>query len=606
MCGIAGSINLTFDVPSVLNALRHRGPDDQQAVSVDNIQLLHVRLSIIDRAGGAQPMTRGHLTIVYNGEIYNHMALRSRFGLSCHTGSDTETLLALYEKLGLDCFQYLDGMFAIALYDSAEKALFLVRDRAGEKPLYCYKQGSGFAFASELNALRKIVPAQIDVRSINQYLNAGFFYQAQTPYLDVSEIRPGHVVRVDTNNQSVQEWPWFSVESTGHDNRGDSMTEEKAVADLDAALHKAIEDRLLSSDLEVGCFLSGGIDSGLVTAIASAYTKKLKTFTVSFDGQFDEAPLARQVANLYNTEHTDIQIGYDDLDQNIESILTAYGEPICDDSVVPSWYVSRAAKEHVTVVMTGDGADELYAGYRRYVPYAHMNLFSSQPTPLQTVLGQFARLPAAKNKMSRYNYLHRMASLLRQSGPERFLAAMVNVDSHSLLERELNPAFVDAFEKLAALPDSSLTKMMRMDFHSLLAGSLLPKMDIASMAHALETRTPFFSDELFKHAAALPDNLKIRGTTTKYLLRALAQKYLPADVVSAPKRGFETPLTNWVDGVLKERICDTLTGNTFVSQFYRPGAINQLINHESTISHQQRARTLWMLFATELWARTVR
>ena len=600
MCGIAGSSNLIVDVETALKGLSHRGPDDLQHVEIDAVQLIHARLAVIDAEGGAQPMCRGALTACYNGEIYNHLELRKQFNLACTSGSDTETILCLYERLGTECFAHLDGMFALALYDGQSQQLTLVRDRAGEKPLYIYQQGQAMVFASELNVLASLVSLDKDDASVNHYLSTGFQYQQQTPYKNVNELRPGHYLTVSAEGKVSEQKSWFELDVTASATNKPSQSD--ALRQLDDLLDTAVKNRLLSSDLEVGCFLSGGIDSGLVTAMASRHVDQLKTFTVTFDGQFNEAPLASKVAERYQTDHRELNISFSDLAQDIENILGAFGEPICDDSVIPAWYVSKAAKEHVTVVLTGDGADELFGGYRRYVPYAHLDLFNEKNALVHKVIGSLAKLPPPSNKMSRYNYIYRLAEMLSLSGLERFLAAMVNVSTTGLLHKEFAPELVEGFKSLAKTPATSLSKVMAMDFNSLLPGSVLPKMDIASMAHALETRTPFFSSEIIQLASALPDNLIIRGNTTKYLLRELAKHHLPEELVNAPKRGFETPLVEWIDGTLKEPIFDRLGGNTYVSQFYEPGTIPRLLAGESSLSRLQRARTIWMLYATEIWA----
>ena len=342
---------------------------------------------------------------------------------------------------------------------------------------------------------------------------------------------------------------------------------------------------MLSSDLEVGAFLSGGIDSGLVTAIASQYTDALKTFNVSFEGQFDESALAESVSAKYCTQHETLRIDYGNLDQNIEQILLNYGEPICDDSVIPTWYVSQAAKQHVTVVLTGDGADELFGGYRRYVPFSKFDLFSSENRKFNLWKPLHRVLPRPTNKMSYYNYGYRLVDLMKSSGLERYLATTINVNSEGLAHVQRCGELSQFYKALAQTSNSSLSKLMLMDFHTLLHGALLPKMDIGSMAHSLN------------------DKYKIRGNTTKYALRELARRYLPEQVQSAPKRGFETSLKNIVSVRLKSIIHDYLSdSNAYVRQFYKPGFVDALLSGSASMSSTQRARTLWMIFCVEVWA----
>ena len=610
MCGIAGSVNFSFEPEQALQMLSHRGPDSQTHTQIENVQLLHARLSIIDSVGGVQPMRRGNKVVVYNGEIYNHQKLRKQYSLECTTQSDTETFLLLYEKLGLACLDVIDGMFAFAIFDLDTHMLVLARDRAGEKPLYIKQFDNQLTFASELAALNTIHKLEIDDNSVNQYLAAGVFFGSHTAYKQVLECPAGSYMEIDTTTMQTKlvRWYHFGKTQQGVDSaqpQNLNLSSELDVVDLlDRHLHESVQDRLLSSDVEVGAFLSGGIDSGLITAIASQYTDALKTFTVSFDGQFDESELASAVAQKYNTDHHVLSVNYDKLDQDIESILLNYGEPICDDSVIPTWYVSRAAKEHVTVALTGDGADELFGGYRRYVPYAQFNLFNRSGDSSVIAKWVSAVLPHPTTKMGYYNYIHRLVELLRKSGLDRYLATTIDVNPDALIQLERFGDLEQCHNRLANAQYSSLAKLMTMDFHTLLAGALLPKMDIGSMAHSLESRSPFLSVKLLQLAPQLNDGLKVRGKTTKYALRKLSARYLPIELQSAPKRGFETPLSSWVDGRLKSVITDSLGDpNGYVRQFYQAGFIDELLKGHARMSNIQRIRTIWMLYCVEVWAR---
>lgn len=604
MCGIAGSINFKLDSKKIHAALVHRGPDEQLSLTIDNVELIHNRLSIIDSEGGKQPMRRGHLTICYNGEIYNHEALRKQHNLTCKSHSDTETLLALYEKYGTSCLKYLDGMFAFAVYDSRHNSLFLARDRAGEKPLYIWQKENMFVFCSELNTLRTIVPSCVDDQSINAFLSCGVMFGQGTPYTHITEVEPGSAITIDTTTLESENFQWFSIHNAFNDQSTqlNNFTFEESLAWVDESLTTSITRQLLASDLEVGAFLSGGIDSGLVCAIAAQNSAKLKTFTVSFDDQFDESGLALQTATRYSTDHNVLRIDYSDLAHNIEQIIGNYGEPIADDSIVPTWYVSKAAKEHVTVVLTGDGADELFGGYRRYVPYTKLNLFNDAGEYSRVARAMLSALPSPTRKQSRYNYLHRLCELLAKDGINRYLASTTMIDGHELNHADITPHMQKYFQAVSGSTNlSSLDKMMAMDSKTLLSGALLPKMDIGSMAHSLETRTPFLSKALLENIPALPDNYKIRGKQTKYLLRQLAQRYLPEEVSVAPKRGFETPLVKWVGKELQQPIMDLLTpGNAYVRRFYKQQEYERLL-HEKKTPSIYRARLLWMMYCTEVW-----
>ena len=373
MCGIAGSINFRLNIPEVSKDLFHRGPDEQTTFAEGVVQLHHHRLAILDIAGGHQPMHHHHLTIIFNGEIYNHLAVRKKLNLDCRSNSDTETILYAYEKMGAACLSEFDGMFAFVIYDRQKNELFLARDRAGKKPLYYYTEGSVFIFASELNALRRQIRVGINEEHLQQYMRMGYFYKSSTPYKNVWELPAGCYGSVPVNTPEIKIDKWWDIHTFYQQKSTDSF--ETALTKTDAILHDAIKTRVESSDLEVGSFLSGGIDSGLVSAIAKEYNDTLKTFTVSFAGEYDEAPLAKLVADRYKTSHHEIAISYNNLTDDVEKILTNYGEPFFDSSAIPSYYVSREAKKHVTVILNGDGGDELFGGYRRYVPFAKYDFF---------------------------------------------------------------------------------------------------------------------------------------------------------------------------------------------------------------------------------------
>ena len=319
----------------------------------------------------------GRYSIIFNGEIYNHTDVRNQLGLTGHTSSDTETLLLLYRKYGPGFLNYLDGMFAFAIYDRQEKTIFLARDRAGKKPLYYYADSEKIVFASELNCIKGLLPLQMDQDNFYHYLRLGSFYKTCTPYKNVGELPAGSFMLINCATLEIKEERWWDIHDFYRQSGQDNF--EESLAKVDAFLHAGVKRRVESSDLEVGSFLSGGIDSGLTTAIASAYNNSLKTFTVSFDGEYDEAPLAKLVADKYQTHHTEIKISFDTLKDDLETIIGNYGEPFFDSSAIPSYYVSAAAKKHVTVILNGDGADELFGGYRRYVPFAQYDFFKANP-----------------------------------------------------------------------------------------------------------------------------------------------------------------------------------------------------------------------------------
>lgn len=588
----------------------HRGPDEQHGYTSENVDLYHLRLSIVDLQGGKQPMHYGRYSIIFNGEIYNHLELREKFQLKSTSSSDTETILLLFEQLGPAFLQETDGMFALAIYDSEEKKIFLARDRAGKKPLYIYKDAEKILFASELNCLRSQLPLQMNDAHFLTYLRSGSFYGRHTPYINVEELQAGTYQFIDCNTLEQTETKWWDINNAYAAKNNDEET--VAIRKTDELLHKAVKRRMLSSDLEVGSFLSGGIDSGLVTAIASEYTGKLKTFTVSFAGEYDEAPLAKQVAEKYQTQHTEINISFDHLKTDLENIISNYGEPFFDSSAVPSYYVSREAKKYVTVILNGDGADELFGGYRRYVPFAKYDFFKSPALLKNAASASVALMPQPANKKSKYNYIYRLLSFASRKNLELYLSAGVDIfeDFEKNIIAGANENYLAdmrrEFETITNQDISGLSKVMCLDFKINLFSDLLVKMDIANMAHSLEGRSPFLSKELLEYAPGLSDNMKINGSTTKYLLRSLAGKYLPPDLKNQPKRGFEIPLKNWVEGELSHLIGDYLEDpNALSRKFLDQKFIAQLLQNSIKVPAEKRAKMLWTLMSMEIWYKNV-
>ena len=604
MCGIAGSVNFSLDIPRLTKDLFHRGPDEQTTYADENLILHHHRLSILDIAGGKQPMHYEHFTIIFNGEIYNHRDLRKKFNLNCTTNSDTETILHLYAKLGPAFLNEMDGMFALVVYDKKEKQLFLARDRAGKKPLYYYSDSKSFAFCSELNSLRNQLPLQINEKHLQQYVRMGYFYKTSTPYQNVFELPAGSYAYVSLATTEVKVTKWWNIGDYYSTKSNDDF--ETASGKIETLLHTAVKNRVESSDLEVGSFLSGGIDSGIVSAIAREYNSTLKTFTVSFEGEYDEAPLAKLVADRYQTKHEEIKISFNNLVNDAEKILSNYGEPFFDSSAIPSYYVSEAAKKHLTVILNGDGGDEVFAGYRRYVPFAKYDFFNAGGIIKSMAKLATPLLPVPNNKKSKYNYIYRLTDLARKEGMEIYLSATIDsfegyekyliTDSGSLKDIRTD------FEKINQTSLSGLQKIMRLDFDNILAGDLLVKMDIATMAHSLEGRSPLLCKDLLEYVPSISDSFKIKGGQTKYILRQLATKYLPAELINQPKRGFEIPLKKWIDGELKSIIGDyILAPNAYCRNFIQLSFINDLWNRKINAGDEKRAKMIWTLFAMEVW-----
>ena len=603
MCGVFGTVNIPIDLNQTSRHLIHRGPDEQTFYQHNEVQFRHFRLSILDLNTGSQPKHLDNLTIIYNGEIYNHQELRKKHQLLCDTQSDTETILHLYKKLGPCCIKEFDGMFAIAILDKSKNQLFLARDRAGKKPFFYYHQHDNFAFSSELNALKNTIDLEVDQTVIDGYLKSGY-NMGDTPYKDVYELPPGHLMiyNIDLNEIKTRSW-WSIMDYYTLPKSVESFEVQKT--QVSTYLNQGVRRRIDSSDLEVGAFLSGGIDSGLVTAMASRLVDNLKTFTVSFPGAYDESHLAQQVAQKFKTDHHQIHISFDNLENDFDKIIRNYGKPFDDSSAIPSYYVSKAAKEHITVVLNGDGADELFAGYRRYVPFSKKDLFRQSKVSTALFSAIKKTLPLAHNKRSYYNYFYRLVDLLSQRGSKQYFSATTDIFSGFSKEflNQKTDKKSDSVESFLSnfIHLGGLDKLMATDFHHLLP-SLLMKIDIATMAHSLEGRSPFLCCELLEYAPTLPTESKIKGSSTKHILRTIARDMLPPDLHHQPKRGFEIPLKDWINGIFKERINDLLLGPRAYSKNYlNKTFVNNLIYDKVNVSNEKRAKMLYRLLVLELW-----
>lgn len=595
MCGIAGLINFSHHTSETIKqALSHRGPNEQSSYSYNNIELIHTRLSIQDIVYGQQPFHFGKYSIIFNGEIYNHLELRKGLEeFAFQTTSDTETLLYLYIKYKEKMFEELDGMFAFCILNKETNQLILARDRTGKKPLYLYKDGQTILFASELNAIKAGVGVlKINETAIESFLRCGFFFKEFTAYENIKALQAGCFYTININCLDIQQQAYFDIKS--YYKKYTSLTFEQSLHKVDELLHQSIKNRLDSSDLEVGAFLSGGIDSSLIVAIASQYKQRLKTFTVKFDGAYDESYLAKLTAQKYCTEHYELSISMN-LKDDIEKILLNYGEPFMDSSAIPSYYVSKEAKKYVTVILNGDGADELFGGYRRYVPAANGWIdLASKFSFLTSVL------PKPHSKKSFYNYVYRLLSMSSKSGLDFYLSS--TIDS---FEEEYNfPSnviFDEMNEFINSVNLNPLSKMLYLDSQMILFSDLLVKMDIATMSQSLEGRSPFLSKYMLEFAPSLKNEYKIKGKTTKYILRELAKQYLPNELISQPKRGFEVPLKSWIENDLKENIFDSLKSDSYSSQFIDKRFIENLLGKRVNVSDEKRAKMLWTMYCLEVW-----
>jgi asparagine synthase (glutamine-hydrolysing) len=548
--------------------------------------------------------------LVLNGEIYNFVELRGdleREGVRFRGHSDTEVLLAAIERWGFEeALRRAAGMFAIALWDGVESRLMLARDRAGKKPLYFAVAGGGFYFASEIKALRDgaRLPLSVDGQAIHHYLSLGYVPSLSTAYREVKEVPAGcwMIVDADLTRRVHRYW---SLPQAGEE----EITADEAIAETERLLGVAVTQRM-RADVPVGVFLSGGIDSGLITAMAAQQSATpIRTFTISFDSRtFDEAPLARLVSERYATEHQTIELS-PDLDDLLPRVVRAYDEPFADPSAIPTYAVARAASRELKVVLNGEGADELFAGYRRAIAARYLSDFAALAEHVPGIHALTERLPHPAKFRSPYALAYRGLRGLGLDSMQRFLVWSTDGFSERDKERLYRggtrplPTAEALHELLAPLATrSALDHFMAVDFALSLGDCLLVKMDIATMAHSLEARSPFLDHRVIEWAASLPRRILFSGTTTKPLLRKLAQKYLPPEITTAPKRGFEIPLFDWLTGKLAPMLNDLCLSPTgLLADLFDRREIERIVLRKTSLDDQRWAKCTWILLMLALW-----
>ena len=632
MCGITGAIwtapQLAIDQPllqRMTDVLRHRGPDDDGFYAseyrldppygaVPGVGLGFRRLSIIDVAGGHQPMSNedGTVWIVFNGEIYNFPELRHRLegaGHSFATRSDTETIVHLYEDEGAECFRHLNGMFAVAIWDARRRQLVLGRDRLGKKPLVYRHEPGRLSFASELKSLLEIpgTPRDIDPSALDEYLTYQYVPHPNTIFRSIRKLPPGHYAVYREDRLQVRPYwePDFNAEL--------QMPEAEAIERLRETLESSVAMRL-QSEVPLGAFLSGGVDSSLIVAIAQRKSNRpLKTFSIGFPiAEYDETRYARRVAEHLGTEHHEFQVTPDGV-QILPQLIWHYDEPFADSSAIPTWYVSQLTRQHVTVALSGDGGDELFAGYPRYKAVA-LAAALDRLWPLRQVFGAgiWQRLPSSSRQKSTVRRFKRFCEVLRTPPHRRYLdwVGIFNEASRAALYRD---------DFLAALPDSdpagflqaalaraggrdAVSAFSLADLVTYLPCDLMTKVDIASMAHSLECRQPFLDYRLVELAASFPAAWKYRRGHWQ-ADPAAGVRRLAAEVKSGRRRkmGFGVPLDHWFRDELRPLTHDVLLNETArCHAYFRPEAVRQMVeDHEQgRFNHCYR---LWTLLVFELW-----
>ncbi|MGH7409968.1 MAG: asparagine synthase (glutamine-hydrolyzing) [Candidatus Methylomirabilis sp.] len=624
MCGIAGRVNFLSGAPvdralitRMCDLLVHRGPDGEGTYAEGPVGLGHRRLAIIDLSPAAhQPMTNEDrsLWITFNGEIYNFRELRLGLEAAGHrfrSQSDTEVILHLYEEEGVKCLSRLRGMFAFAIWDSRERTLFLARDRLGKKPLYYLLNGYGIAFASEPKAFLAdpSFKPQPNLQAISHYLTYQYVPSPLTAFEGVQKLPPAHYLLVKDGKVFIERY-WKLRYGQKR-----QVTEQEACEELLARLREAVKLRLIS-DVPLGAFLSGGIDSGTIVALMTELSASpVKTFSIGFEEkEYDELPYARLVAKRYGTDHHEFVVR-PQATEVLPKLVWHYNEPFADSSAIPTYYLAQLTRQHVTVALNGDAGDENFAGYDRYRANVLAARYERIPRLLRRSMEALVRaIPAPERSKSLLSRGKRFFEALAEPRERRYARWVSHF--HPDLKAQL---CTEEFHRAAGGSDSVdllldvyrasdatdfIDATLDVDVNTYLPDDLLVKVDIATMAHGLEGRSPMLDHEFMEFCASLPSQMKLRGRIKKYIFKQAVRGLLPREIIERPKMGFGVPLDHWFRNELKEMAHDTLLNPQSLGRgYFRPEVIKRLLDeHVRGVGkwHYQ----LWNLLMLELWHRT--
>lgn len=621
MCGIVGiayqgSRSVERESLEKMNsAILHRGPDEDGFYLKENVGLAMRRLAIIDLAGGQQPIFNhdNSKVIVFNGEIYNFQQLRADLesrGHKFRTNSDTEAIVHLYDEFGVDCVQHLRGMFAFAIWDEREKSLFLARDRVGKKPiLYSHKSNGDLIFGSEFQALLQHpqISREVDFSAIDDYLSYLCVPAPKTAFKQIRKLEPAHWLMWKNGEIKTQRYwqPDFSKKI--------KISEEEAIEETTRILRESVKMRMIS-EVPLGAFLSGGVDSSAVVALmAQESSQPVKTFSIGFEEQdFSELKYAKRVAEYVGAEYNEFIVRPNALEV-LPTLVEHYGEPYADSSAIPTYYVSKETRKFVTVALNGDGGDESFAGYERYVAMNLAEKYRRIPSVLRrgVIETSVGLLPNPKQFRSRVKSLKRFVESGSLDNVERYLGWMSAI-SPSLKNELLSTQFkanlngnkpIDILQKWFNKSENLdiIDATMLTDQMTYLPNDLLVKVDIATMANSLEARSPLLDHHIIEFAASLPKNLKVRGKETKYLLKKIAAKLVPKEVIYRRKMGFGVPIGNWLRGEMKDFMQENLLSDRFAKRgLFQQNKVKEIIRHHVE-QKNDNSTPIWTLLMLELW-----
>lgn len=622
MCGIAGafvtnSAQVKPDLTSLINrmvgAIRHRGPDDSGVLVEDGVALGHARLSIIDlSAAGHQPMTaqEGQLRIVFNGEIYNFKELRAQLvetGYHFKSHTDTEVIINGYHHWGREVFSRLRGMFAIAIWDARSDELILARDRVGKKPLfYAWHQGV-FLFGSEIKAILALpgFTRRPNLEAIHHYLTLQYVPAPLSAFEGVNKLQQASYM-VITRQGTVHTQKYWQLPDP-HETRTRPVGELRE--ELVSLLDESVRLRMIS-DVPLGAFLSGGVDSSAVVAMMSRHSSgRLKTFCIGFDEvDYDERAYARLVAERYDTDHHEMVVRPNAMEV-LPKLVWHYNEPFADPSALPTYYVSEIARQHVTVALNGDGGDESFLGYGRYKQCLQSEWISRVPIPLRRLATHLAKaIPLSLERHMIPRVARRWLSYVSEKDSRRYAPSMAYFFEHDKaagygerLVPYLQSSSLDLLERYFAQSPSYVGGAAWADIHTYLPDDLLVKVDIASMAHGLEARSPLLDHTLMEWAARIPPSQKIANGETKSILKSAMEPFLPREVLYRPKMGFGVPIDHWLKTDLKEFAYDTLLSHSARQRgLIEPSFVRTMLDEHCRGVRLHHTR-LWALLMLELW-----
>jgi asparagine synthase (glutamine-hydrolysing) len=616
MCGIAGYLSYRRPASQAVaqvmcDQIRHRGPDDEGFFTSGPIAMGMRRLSIIDLAGGHQPMANEDesVWVIFNGEIYNYQALRQDLisrGHRFRTDSDTETLVHGYEEFGPAFVSNLRGMFAYAIWDGRAQSLFVARDRFGKKPLYYAKTPEGFFFASELKCLRAVgAPDELDAQALAFYLQFGYVPEPASAFQGVSKLPAGCSMTVEPHSGTeINPERYWSVPEPCEEERP-GASEAEVCEEIRGIFDEAVRLRMIA-DVPLGAFLSGGIDSGLVVAsMARQSSRPVKTFSIGFAEQaYNELPLARLVAAKYQTEHHELIVRPDAVDL-VPRLIRQFDEPLADTSAIPTYLVSEFARRSVTVALSGDGGDEFFGGYTEFFEANRNRVFDRVPKPVRKLLAGVANALPYSSYGKNYFYM-----ISRDTPVERFIQS-ASFSSHHLRRQALHPewlmrndeAFLSEYLGAAILDGAHdpVSQAMQYSAVAKLTGDILVKVDRMSMAVSLEVRCPLLDHVLAEAANRIPNAWKLRGRRGKLILRKALGDRLPPELLTAPKRGFGVPMNEWIRGPLNGLMRETLLSQRARERgIMRPAAIERMFAEHGS-GRRDNSYFLYLLFVFEHW-----